>query len=114
MEMVNRIVLYLYIPLIIGVVAAAVVLLLRVFRMIGGLADTIDCAKPVADHLERMSTTIEKISQSAQSYKFFLSLAAVFIIIRETIKYWKSEKSISRSFAKAVLRHTSQIRDLRF
>ena len=112
--MVNRIILYLYIPLIIGIVAAAIVLLLRIFRMIGGLADTIDHAMPIADHLDRMNTTIEKISQSAESYKFFLSLAAVFIIINETIKYWKSEKSISKSFAKALLRHTGQIRGLKF
>ena len=112
--MVNRIILYLYIPLIIGIIAAVIVLLLRVFRMIGGLAETIDRAAPIAGHLERMNATIEQISQSAQSYKFFLSLAAVFIVIKETVKYWKSEKSISKSFAKALLRHTAQIKGLKF
>ena len=112
--MINRIVLYLYIPLLVGIVAALIVLLLRVFRMIGSLVQTIERTKPVSDHLERMNATIDRISASAGSYKFFLSLAAVFIIIKETVKYWRSEKSISKSFAKAVLRHNSQIRGLKF
>ncbi len=114
METANRIILYLYIPLVIGVIAAAIILLVRVLRMAGSLAKTVDCAKPITDHLEKMNATIGKISESGASYRFFLSLAAVLIIIKETVKYWKSEKSISRSFAKAVLRHTGQLKSLKF
>lgn len=113
MEMVNRIIMYLYIPLIIGIVAALIVLLVRIIKMIGGLGQTIERAKPISERIENMNASIEKISASAESYKFFLAVAAVFIIIRETLKYWKSEKSISKSFAKALVRHSSQIKGLR-
>ncbi len=114
METINRYILYLYIPLGIAVLVCLIVLLLRVLRTLKEAGHTADLAKPISEHLEHINQAKEKIAATKDSWSFFIALLAAFAILKETGKYYKSERSLSKSLGKAVIRHSSQIKGLRF
>ncbi len=114
METINRYILYLYIPLIIAIIGCIIALLMRVMKTLKEVGHTAELASPIGEHLDHISKATEKIAASKDSWNFFIALFAIFAILKETGKYYKSEHSLSRSFSKAVLRHTSQIKGLRF
>ena len=114
METVNRYILYLYIPLGIAILGCIIALLLRVAKTLKEANHTAELARPISEHLNHINETTKKIAATKESWSFFIALFAIFAILKETGKYYKSERSLSRSFSKAVLRHTSQIKGLRF
>lgn len=114
MELINRIILYSYIPLGIAILVCLIILLTRVMKTLKGVNVTLDKTKPINEHLEHINASTKKIAASKDSWTFFLALGAIFVILKETGKYYKSEGSLTRSFSKAMIRHSAQIKGLRF
>ncbi len=102
----------------IGLAAAAavltVVLLVKAGRLKGPAAFVSEDTKILGRDLEHMNDTLEKIRATKDSWLFFASLYAVIAIIRETFRYRRSDRTISRSFARSVARHAKELSSIRF
>ena len=109
MEIVNSYIKYLYILLIVIVVVLVIRLLLALAKMSKSIKVIADDGNHVNENVNHMNTSLESIRKSEDSWIFFTSIYAIFVVLRETLKYRKSEKSLSRSFAKSVTRHAGQI-----
>ena len=114
MKNISRYVYYLYIPLIIGIVIALIALIVRVSKTLKKVGLTLQKTEPLNESLQKMNGSLEQIRKSKGNWTFFLSIFAVIAILKETAKYYRSEKSVSKSFTKALMRHGTQVRNLRF
>ena len=113
MKIINPYMKYVYIVLILGLVAALIAFLKSLMKTIRNISDTAQGASSVSVHIGQTNEKLSAIKESGDSYKFFLSLLAIFVIIKETFKYAKSEKSLSKSFRKAFMRHTASFTKIR-
>ncbi len=110
MKTLNTLINYLCLILIAVLIGTIIALLKRLSKTKIVVSQTVDNAKGIGTGIEAASDKISVIRDSSDSWKFFLSVIAVFAILKETIKYLGSEKSLTKSFAKACFRHSSQIR----
>ena len=113
MKTVNLIIGILDILLGAGALIALIAFLLR-------LKKTAKAVEPLTDSLNVMNVELNaakaktaRIKASAPSYKFFASLYIILIIIKETLKSWKNDRSLPGSFTRAYLRHSRQISKIR-
>ena len=113
MKTVNHLIGILDILLGAGALAALIAFLMR-------LRKTAKAAEPLTGRLNVMNGELNavrsktgKIRASAPSFKFFASLYIVLVIIKETLKSWRNDKSLPGSFTNAYLRHSRQIRKIR-
>ena len=109
MEIVNSYIKYLNILLIVIVVVLVIRLLLTLSKMSKGVKLVADDGNRIGENINHMNSSLDRIRKSEDSWMFFASIYAIFVVLRETLKYRKSEKSLSRSFAKSVTRHAGQI-----
>ena len=109
MEILNSYIKYLNILLIVVVVVLVIRLLLALSKMSKSIKVIADDGNHMNQNIDHMNSTLECIKKSEDSWMFFTSIYAIFVVLRETLKYRKSEKSLSRSFAKSVTRHAGQI-----
>ena len=114
MKVINQYIIFVYVFLISAIIVLFFDLLIHLIKMLKTTGTvTAEKLNVLNDNLTRMNETTEKISKTANSWAFFLSIYAIYLIIKETIKYYRSERSISRSFAKAAIRHAGQLGKLR-
>lgn len=114
MKVINQYIIFVYIFLISAIIVLFFDLLYHLIRLMKTtVKDTADKINVVADDVQRMNDTTDRIAKTGESWTFFLSVYAVYLIVRETIKYYRSERSLSRSFAKAAIRHSGQLGKIR-
>ena len=113
MKIINSYMKYVYILLIGALVIVLITFIRSLVRTIRNISDTAQGAGDIGTQLNLANEKVTAIKESSDSYKFFLSAFAVFIIIKEAFKYSKSEKSFTKSFAKAFMRHSSSIGKIR-
>lgn len=113
MKTVNHIIGILDILLGAGTLIALIAFLLR-------LRKTAKAAEPLTGSLNTMNGELnavkakaDRIRASAPSYKFFASLYIILVVIKETLKSWKNDRSLPGSFTSAYLRHSRQISKIR-
>ena len=109
MNIINPYMKYVYIILILALIAALIAFLKSLMKTVRNISDTAQGASSISVHIDQTNEKLSAIRESKDSYKFFLSLLAVFVIIKDTFKYAKSEKSLSKSFRKAFMRHTASL-----
>ena len=114
MKIINAYMKYVYIALIAALFITLIAFFIRLSKTMKKITETAEGASSVSSLLNQTNEKLSLISQSKDSYKFFLSLFAIILIIKETFKYYKSEKSLPKSFTKAVLRHNTQISGFKF
>ena len=95
--------------MIVLIVVLVIRLLLTLAKMSKSIKVIADDGNRMNQNIDRVNSSLECIKKSEDSWMFFASIYAIFVVIRETFKYRKSEKSLSRSFAKSVTRHAGQI-----
>ena len=112
METITQYVLYLYYPLIAGIIIALVMLLLKLVKSMGVAFDTFEKTIPIRENLEKMNTTLTEIKDSKASWEFFIALAAVVSILKEVRKWFKGEESFSAAASKILLRNSPKLKGL--
>lgn len=114
MKVINKYIIFVYVVLISAIIVLIGDLLIHLIKMMKTTVnETTTKINSVSDNLKKMSDTSEKIKSTANSWTFFLSIYAIYVIFRETLKYWRSERSLTKSFTKACLRHVGQINKIR-
>ena len=114
MSMINQYVKYVNIGLAVIAVIVLLVLLIKLLKLkptVGIIAD--DTGK-LTKNLDGIDNTLTTIKATEKSWVFFSSLYVIFVIIKETFKYAKANKSISKSLTKSVTRHAKQLSSIRF
>ena len=114
MKAINSLMPYIYGILIIALIVTFIMLIMRLGKTMKKVALLMEDGDKLNTQFEKINAKTEAIKQSADSWGFFLSLAAVAVIIKETFKYYKSERSLPKSFSKAVIRHAGQLGKLKF
>ena len=112
--MINHLMKYVYLILVPATVYWLAAFLIRLSKTMKIVSETSENGKKAGTQLAAAGEKASLISKSAGSWKFFLSAFAILIVLKETFKYYRSEKSLSRSFAKAMMRHRSQVAGFRF
>ncbi|MBR5341673.1 MAG: hypothetical protein IK151_07095 [Erysipelotrichaceae bacterium] len=110
MKIINRYIIFVYVILIAAVVVMFVDFLIHLGNTIKNINALNDGLNTMNNDLNSANEKIAHIKDTGKSWSFFGALFAVYMIIKETLKYRKSEKSISKSLAKACLRHSTQLR----
>lgn len=114
MKIINAYMKYVYIALITALLITLIAFFVRLSKTMKKIAETGEGVSTLSSDLDQTNEKLSAISDSKDSYKFFLSLFAIILIVKETFKYYKSERSLPKSFTKAVLRHNAQISGFRF
>ena len=113
MKTVNHLIGILNIVLGAGALAAALAFLLRLKKTVKGMEPLSGSMDAMNAQLSAVSRKTGKIRASADSFKFFASLYIIFVVVKETLKSWRNERSLPGSFAGAYMRHSKQIRKIR-
>ncbi len=113
MKTVNLIIGILDILLGAGALIALIAFLLRLKKTVKATEPLTDSLSVMNGELNAVKTKTARIKASAPSYKFFASLYIILVIIKETLKSWKNDKSLPGSFTKAYIRHSKQISKIR-
>jgi hypothetical protein len=114
MKVINQYIVFVYVVLISAIVVLIGDLLIHLIKMMKTTVnDTVAKINNVSDGIKKMSDTAGSIKDSGDGWSFFLSASAIYIILKETLKYAVSEKSLSKSFAKACIRHSGSIKKIK-
>ena len=114
MKAINQYIVFVYVVLISAIIVLLGDLLIHLIKMMKTTVnDTATKIDKISGGLDKMSKTCDRIKSSADSWTFFLAVYAVYAVLKETLKYWGSEKSLSKSFAKACIRHAGSINKIR-
>lgn len=114
MKTVNQFMPYVYGLLIIVLIGTLIAFFVRLSKTMKKVAETLQGTQGMSEKLEKMNESVVKIQASKESWTFFAAIFAISVIIKETFKYYRSERSLSKSFAKALKRHASVVTKLRF
>ena len=114
MKTINSFMPYIYGLLIIVLIGTLIAFLIRLSKTMKKIAQTADVAKGIGNNLQKTTDSLDQIKASSDSWSFFAALLGVVFIVKETFKYYRSEKSLPKSFTKAVIRHSGQIKNLNF
>ncbi len=114
MKTINRFMPYIYGVLIIGILIALIALFIRLSKTLKKAAMMKEVAEVLDREMKEIDMKKEQIARTKDSWTFFVALFGAWFIIKETFKYYKSERSLPKSFTKALMRHSSQISKLRF
>ena len=68
-----------------------------------------DDAMTVNEHLDVTKTKIEELEKSEESWELLGSTVIIYIILKEAFRYRKRYGSLTKSFTKACVRHSSQL-----
>ena len=110
MKVINRYIIFVYVVLIAAIVVMFVDFLIHLAKTMKNINALNDGLDTMNNGLNSANEKIAHIKDTGKSWSFFGAVLAIFMIIKETLKYRKSEKSVSKSLAKACLRHSSQLR----
>ena len=113
MKIINSYMKYIYIVLIVALLAAIAALIMRLLETMKKINLIVEDAGSISAQAEKANEKLAFIKSTGDSYKFFLSAIAVYIILNETFKYSKSEGSLTKSFTKAIMRNSSKIGKIR-
>ncbi|MBQ6478004.1 MAG: hypothetical protein IJI44_01415 [Erysipelotrichaceae bacterium] len=95
------------------VLGTALVLLFRIKKTVKAMESLSGSIQIMNTELNVVKQKTDRIKASADSFKFFTSLYIILIVIKETLKSWKYDKSLPGSFASAYMRHSKQIKKIR-
>jgi len=114
MDIINSYMKYVYILLIAVLLVTVIVFIINLVKMMKEIALTADKTTGITSTVESSKSKIDYIKNTENSWSFFISLFVVMTIIKETFKYKRRNDSLSRSFARSCIRHSSQITKIRF
>ena len=104
---------YVYIPLIAAIIAVGIILLMRIITFFRSLNE----ASPKIDSLSKgindASAKIERVSQSKDSFSFVLAVLAIFGFAKDVRKFRKKDYSVTNSIAKAAMRNSNGLKNIR-
>ena len=104
---------YVYIPLIAAIIAVAIILLMKIIDFFKTLNETSPKIDSLSKGINDASNKIERISQSKDSFSFVLAVLAIFGFAKDVRKYRKKDYSITNSLAKAAMRNSSGLKNIR-
>ena len=100
-----------------GLAALAGILFIGLLIRTGKMKSTTDIigedSKVLGRDLRHMNETIDSIRATEDSWKFFASLYIIFVVIKETLRYRRSDRSISKSFTRSVARHAKELSSIK-
>jgi len=113
MGIINNYIKYLYYLLIIIIVVLVNILLFKVFKITDNVSGMNTNITKITDNINKDKEKAEYLKSTAKSWKFFISIYAILVVISETFKYRKRYKSFTRSFSHSLARHSRQLRNFR-
>ena len=103
---------FIYALLIIGLIIANVMFfrkLLETMKIAAGLKPSIES---LSENASEAKEKIAKIEETKDSWQFFVAIYVIFIILKETFRDRKNEKT-GIAFSKACVRHASQLKAIK-
>jgi len=104
---------YVYIPLIAAIIAILIILLMKIIGFIRSLNETGPKIDSLSKGINDASSKINRISQSKDSFSFVLAVLAIFGFAKDVRKYRKKDYSITNSLAKAAMRNSNGLKNIR-
>lgn len=114
MDIINNYMKYVYIVLIVVLFITIIAFIVNLVKMMKEIAATADKAVNINTNIEASKSKLDYIKSTEGSWSFFMSLFVIITIIKETFKYKRRSDSLSKSFARSCIRHSSQITKIRF
>lgn len=114
MKTVNFYMRYVYILLGVVLIGVIIVLLVRLSKLMKSVSSTVDRTGNIMKNLEADKEKIDAIQKSKDSWTFFLSLYAIFVVLKEAFRNRKREDSFAKSLAHSGVRHAKQLSKIRF
>ena len=112
----NSFIKYLYIPIIITLIAVLFILFANLAKLMKKVAITNDSANILRENINEVKEKTKQIEQTRDSWRFFISIFIVFTIIKETIIDYKNtsklKRTFSKSFTKTCVRNVSKIKKI--
>ena len=112
LQTINRYIVFLYVFLISAIIALLADLIIHLIKTMKYANQTGDGINKISEDIDQTSKKLETISASKDSWSFFLAVYGIYLILKETLKYRKSERSVSRSFAKACVKQFTRVRKI--
>ena len=113
MGMINQYIKYLYYLLLIIIIVLINIIMLKIFTISDDLEAMNSNITNISKNINADKDKTTSIKNTVNSWKFFISIYAIMVVIRETFKYRKRYKSLSRSLSASLVRHSRQLRSLR-
>ena len=114
MDIINNYMKYVYIVLIVVLFITIIAFIVNLVKMMKEIAATADKTVNINTNIESSKSKLDYIKSTEGSWSFFMSLFVIITIIKETFKYKRRSDSLSKSFARSCIRHSSQITKIRF
>ena len=114
MKTVNAYIRYIYILLGIALAGVIIALLIRLGKLMRSVSSTVDRTGNITKNLEADKEKIAVIQRSKDSWTFFLSLYAIFVVLKEAIRNRKREDSFVKSLTYSGVKHAKQLSKIRF
>lgn len=114
MEIIRTFLPYVYIVLIAIIVALLLDLIFRLIKMSDTTLTPLgESITHLSEQLNQVTEKTNKISKTSESWSFFGTLYAISLIFREAGKSYKGD-SAPKALTKAVVRHSNDLRKIRF
>ena len=104
---------YVYIPLIAAIIAVGIILLMRIITFFRSLNETSPKIDSLSKGINDASAKIERVSQSKDSFSFVLAVLAIFGFAKDVRKFRKKDYSVTNSIAKAAMRNSNGLKNIR-
>ena len=114
MNTVNSYIKYVYILLGIILVGVIIALLVKVLKLMKNVSSTMEQTGNITRNLEADKEKIAVIQKSKDSWTFFLSFYAIFVVLKEAIRNRKHEDSFVKSLTYSGVKHAKQLSKIRF
>lgn len=114
MEILDKVINYVYLILTIIIVIILIVILVKVKKIMNSISQSSSSVSNINNNLQVIKTKAEAIKQSKDSWSFLVGIATVLLIIKEGIKYSKkNNESLGKSFIKSAVKHKSGIKNIK-
>lgn len=114
MEILDKVINYVYLILTITIVIILIVILVKVKKIMNSISQSSSSVSNINNNLQVIKTKAEAIKQSKDSWSFLVGIATVLLIIKEGIKYSKkNNESLGKSFIKSAVKHKSGIKNIK-